>query len=362
MNIRLANMSDETQLRKLVREMIVPGHIRMIYAREPNFFDGFLKTGDSTQIIIADDNDKIVGIGCRSIRNLFVNGESKPMGYLSGLKLADSIQNGLVLVRGYSFLKNLHADNKTPAYLTTIIQGNEHARQMLTSKRAGLPSYLPMGTYLTFVLPVPSKPSRDSASLEQNIEIGTKLPRDKVLAFLNQHGPRRQFFPACEGQGKNLLDLIGMGNLLVAQKGGQITGVLAIWNQEQYKQYIVAGYSGFFLAFRLCLNAVLRMKGYHPLPPAGNHLRYATAALVCIRDDDQYVFNHLIQCALNRAAQAGLHQLALGLHETDPLCLYMKDYFHIEYRSWLYLVCWENDSFYESLDSTKVPYLEIGTL
>lgn len=362
MKIRLANMSDEPQLRKLVRETVVPGHIRMIYAREPNFFDAFLKTGDNAQVIVADNDDRIVAVGCRSIRTLFVNREPKPMGYLSGLKLADSIQNGTVLARGYSFLGDLHADNKTPAYLTTIIHGNEHARQMLTGKRAGLPSYLPMGTYVTFVLPVSSRSTPNTASLEHNIETGARLSRDKVLEFLNQNGRRRQFFPACESQEKTLLDFIGMENVFVAQEGYDITGVLAIWNQEQYKQHIVAGYSRFFSAFRLSLNAVLRMRGYHPLPPAGNHLRYATAALTCVRDENQYVFHHLIQCALNKAAQAGLHQLAVGLHERDPLSQYMKQYFHVEYRSWLYLVCWDDGSFYESLDDTRIPYVEIGTL
>lgn len=364
MKIRLASTTDDAQLRKLVRETVVPGHIRMIYAREPNYFDGVQTLGETTQVIVAADNDQIVGAGCRSIKDLYVNGMPKPVGYLSSLRLADSVQNGTVLARGYSYLKHLHSDNKTPAYLTTIIHGNEIAKQMLTSKRADLPSYIPMGSYVTYIIPVRTKPDRDILTHELNIESGTRIPKDEVLKFLNREGSRRQFFPVSNvnGSGRGMVDSIGMGNLLVARKGDRIMGVMGIWNQEQYKQYIIAGYSPLFQVLRLWLNAGLRIKGCHPLPPAGKQLRYVTAALVCIRNDDQNIFQCLLQCALNKAAKEGLHQLALGMHERDPFCSCMKRFLHVEYRSWLYLVCWENNSFYESLDKMRIPYLELGTL
>lgn len=364
MKFRLAAAPDDLQLRQLLRDTVVPGQVQMIYAREPGFFDSFSATGGTTQVIVADDNNQIMAAGCRTIKELFVNGEPAPVGYLSGLRLADSVQNGTVLARGYSFLKNLHNDHKTRAYLTTIIHGNEYARQMLTSKRAGLPSYLPLGDFVTHVIPVRIKPRQSCPLRGLCIESGESGSSEEVREFLNQHGSRRQFFPVSRTDGgeKDGLASIGLADLLVARKDGKIAGVIAVWNQEQYKQYIIAGYSRLFRRLCPAINTVLRICGFRPLPPAGEQLRFAVAALVCIRNDDPLVFRCLLRHALNKAAAAGLHQFAIGLHEHDPFCPSMKRFFHIKYRSWLYLVSWEDNSFYESLDKNRVPYLEIGTL
>jgi hypothetical protein len=364
MKIRLASPSDDIQLRKLVRETIMPGHIRMIYAREPNFFESVQSEGEATQVIVAEDNERIVAQGCRSVKNLYVNGKPQPVGYLSGLRLADSVRNGTVLARGYSYLKQLHSDNKTTAYLTTIIQGNQRAKQILTSKRAGLPSYTPMGTYLTYVVPVQTRLCRNSLIHGLDIVPGTEVPKDDVLEFLSREGPRRQFFPVTKinGNKSGMLDSIGLNNLLVARRDNQIMGVMAIWNQEQCKQYIIAGYSRLFKLLCPWLNVLLRIKGYHPLPSAGRELRYVKAALVCIRDDDPDIFLALLRHALNKAAGDGIHQFALGIHERDPFRSCMKKFFHIAYRSGLYLVSWDDNSFLASLDKTRIPYLELGTL
>lgn len=90
--------------------------------------------------------------------------------------------------------------------------------------------------------------------------------------------------------------------------------------------------------------------------------RELVAALICIRDDDRHVFRALLQRTLTRASSAELHQLALGLHERDPLRSALKDYFHVTYRSWLYLVTWEDCAWCRSIDDSLVPYLELGTL
>lgn len=364
MIFRLADTSDDVQLRKLMRETVIPGHIRMIYAREPNFFAGFRNTGDHAQVIVADDDGVTVGVGCRSIRNLYVNGQPQSVGYLSGLRLSPSARNGTALARGYAYLRRLHADNEIPAYLTTIIHGNDRAKEFLTSKRAGLPSYISMGKYLTYVFPVRKIPSRHTPPDQLRILPGTQIPTKQLSAFLAREGARRQFFPVCgfNGHTDGILGSIGLNNLFVASKHDEIVGTMAIWNQGEYKQHVVAGYSPLFRIIRPFLNLGLRLRGCHSLPHAGEQLRYGTAALICIRHADPIVFRSLLQHILTRASSDGLHQLALGTHERDPLCTSMNDYFHVVYRSRLYLVCWDDHGFRESLEKTRIPYLELGTL
>jgi hypothetical protein len=129
MIFRLANESDDPQLRKLMRETIVAGHIRMAYTREPNFFKAYDHADESVQVVVAEKHGEIVGVGCRSIRKLLVNGAPSPFGYLSGLRLSPSAQSTTALARGYAFLKTLHEDSPVPAYLTTIVGGIERPRR-----------------------------------------------------------------------------------------------------------------------------------------------------------------------------------------------------------------------------------------
>lgn len=364
MIFRLANQSDDPQLRKLMRETIVPGHIRIAYSREPDFFEAYRDIDDSIQVIVAEDNDQISGVACRSVRNLLVDGKPSSVGYLSGLRLKPSVQNSTTLAHGYAYLKTLHADKRTPVYLTTIIHGNNKARDILTSARAKLPAYIPMGNYLTHVCPVKRSSVPPVVQDEFQIQPATEISPHELTDYLIQEGSRRQFFPVhkTNGQAGGVLRSIGLGNVFVAQRQGKILGTIAVWDQENSKQHIIAGYSLFFRALRPFLNLILRARSFHTLPKVGEALRYGTAALICIQNNDIAVFRALLRHALSVAASKGLHQLAVGFHERDPLMPVLNEFLHVVYRSWLYLVSWESNSPDYTFDKTLVPYLELGTL
>lgn len=363
MKIRLATQKDDSQLRDLLRNTTIPGHIKMVYTREPSFFASLTDTEENTQVIVAANDERIEGLGCRSLRELFVNGKPRELGYLSGLRLSPSAQNSNILARGYSFIKKLHQENPVAAYLTTIIKGNDRATQVLTSGRAGLPSYLPRGDFLTHVIPVRSRSGKLPPVGPFEVLRSSQIPDRTLLDFLTQEGAKRNFFPVCEGKtGQMLLDNIGRENLLVAMKNNKIVGTMALWDQRGNKQHIVAGYSRSFGTLRPLINLGLRLRYRYALPSPGEEIFCGNVALVCISDDDSEVFQILLRQLMAMASSTGLHQVALGLHERDPLLPELKRFFHVVYRSSLYLVHWDNAGFVADLDEQMVPYLELGML
>jgi hypothetical protein len=364
MIFRLAKPDDDSQLRTLMREIVVPGHIQIAYTREPNFFNAYQDVDPCAQVIVAEENQRIEGVACRSVRQLLVNGQPRALGYLSGLRIRPSARKGTALARGYAYLKTLHADGQAPAYLTTIVQGNKEARRILTSQRATLPTYHPLGNYLTYVCPVKRRPLSVKPLKDIEITTAAQLPLQALTEYLRQEGSTRQFFPAFtpEGEPNGLLRSIGLEQVLVAQQSGKIVGTLAVWDQEKAKQHLLAGYSGFFQMVRPLLNLVLRALNYHTLPRVGETISTASAALLCIKNNDPTLFGALLRHALSMAASKGFHHLALGLHERDPLASNLNHVFHITYCSGLYLAAWEGKDFFESLDPSLVPYLELGTL
>jgi hypothetical protein len=66
MIFRLAEPSDDSQLRALMREIVVPGHIQIAYTREPNFFNAYQDVDPRAQVIVAEENHRIEGVACCS--------------------------------------------------------------------------------------------------------------------------------------------------------------------------------------------------------------------------------------------------------------------------------------------------------
>ena len=139
---------------------------------------------------------RIFGFGCRSLRQLCVNGRPATVGYLSSLRVLPQYRNLGLIARGYAFFRRLHQDGRTPFYLTTIAEGNELALHMLTSGRAELPMYHPAGRYHTIAITLSrgtvTSPRCESAAKIRPASIAD-LPA--VIEFLTTVGPRRQFFP-----------------------------------------------------------------------------------------------------------------------------------------------------------------------
>ena len=366
MNFALATSEDEPQLRALLRSQPVPGWVRLCYEREPDFFHAAATQGGN-QTMLAWQDGEIVGLGCRSWRELYFNGRAAKIGYLSGLRLREPVRNRTALARGYSFLKQLHNAAKLPGYLSTVIESNTHAIRLLTSRRAGLPQYHDLGRFITFVLPIGGKRTANGRSNEIRIETATREDFPEIIAFLNDQGSRRQFFPVLHESdfaGHFLWRGLGPEDFLVARKADRsIAGVLGCWNQSGFKQIRIAGYTPVIGCTRRLCNAGLRLIGWPQLPGPGQALKLLNLALITIRDDGAETFAALLEAAGEKQRAGGFDYVCCGFHERNPLLATMKGFAALRYTSRLFWVCWDDgEDFIRSLDTGRVPHLEVATL
>ena len=366
MEFTLADREHEPQLRALLGDSAMPGWVQLRFERDPDFFHAAATQGAATQVLAALDGESVVGMACRSTREVYVNGVVRTLGYLSGLRLRPSHRGATLLARGYGFLKSLHADGSAPAYLTTIIEGNLPVRRLLTSGRAGLPRYLDMGRFFTFALPLGSK--RASAGGDPIFEIRRAAASDLsgVVRFLAEHGSRRQFFPVVREAdfGTARWRQFDPRDLYLALGPGEsIAGVAGCWDQSTYKQTRVNGYSPLVTFLRRPLNPALRLMGWPELPDPGSLLRILNLCLVCVRDDNPLVLDALLTHIAGEHAVRGGGVLCVGLHESDPLCQALQRRRALRYVSRLYWVCWDDgQKAFAELEPARVPYLEVATL
>jgi hypothetical protein len=365
----LASPADDEDLRHVLACTPMDGRIQVAFHREPSYFDAASVDGRFRQTIACRDTEsgRIVGFGSRSVTERYVNGVPRPIGYLSALRLlAEHRRRGLV-ARGYAYFRQLHqSDNRTPLYLTTIAEGNDAAMELLTSRRAGLPAYHDAGWFHTLAIPIKRRRLEEPVDFHCTIRAATAGDAAMILDFIVQHGPARQFFPCYTAAdffcGQGLLKSLAADRLLLAFDAGRLAGILAGWDQMAFRQSVVHGYRGALRYARPIYNAWAKARGLPALPVVGRPFRYLIGALPVVANHSSGVFRALVDELLRRAARCPYQYLLVGLHESDPLLPELQSRGATEYKTRLFLVCWEDgEPLRESLDG-RPPYLELGSL
>jgi hypothetical protein len=364
----LATPADDADLRHILAATPMPGRVAVGFRREPSWFAAAIVDGYFRQVVACRDLDtgRLIGFGCRSIRRVYLNGQVADIGYLSSLRVLPAYRNIGLVARGYAFFRKLHPDGRVPFYLTTIAEGNETALKILTSGRAGLPTYHPAGRYYTFALPMPRRPPRVALPAGASLRPATAGDLPAILDLLATEGPSRQFFPRYEAE--DLLSAEGrlrdltLDRLILAERSGRLLGVVAAWDQHAYRQSVIEGYSGWLKWVRPLYNTFQHLRGAPGLPAPGQPLRYLTAAFPLIAGDDAGVFAALLAELRRRCSGGPWSRLLLGLHERDPLLGIVRRRAAACYTTHLYLVCWPDGDVQRAALDGRPPYLELGSL
>src|SRR5690349_5043413 len=108
----LATEEDDDALRNLLRQIAMPGNIILAFLREPSFFLAEQAGSIANQVIVCKDRqqNRLMGMGSRSIRCVYIDGKPAHVGYLSMLRGIPEARGNIGLARGYRYLQTLHAD------------------------------------------------------------------------------------------------------------------------------------------------------------------------------------------------------------------------------------------------------------
>jgi hypothetical protein len=341
--------------------------VSLTYEREPDFSLGCSVTGDDFQVVVArnSSDNEIIGVACRSTRQLYFNGQEQRLGYLGQLRIDPRFQGRWLLSRGFSLLKELHDRDPLPGYLASIVDGNRKATGVLVQKQRKLfPAFHAAADICTFAISVGRpKPPTDE---ELEITSADESQMGALACFLQTHGKGRQFFPVWTADSIRSLTARGLHleDLQIARQthSGEIVGVAGLWDQSAYKQMVVRGYSGWLKAAAPLYNLGAPWLGRPSLPQPGEPLRSVYAALICIAKDDLNVFAALLRQLYNLARARNFQYLLIGLDVRDPLLRVAREYSHVPYRSRLYLAEWPNGGhLHEQLDQ-RPAYVDIATL
>lgn len=359
----LAGKEENEVLCALLRTISMPGDITLSFRREPSFFLAEQAGNLTSQVAVCKDHQKnqIVGMGSRSIRSVYIDGQPTHVGYLSMLRGVAEVRGSIAFARGYRYLHTLHADGAVPYYFTTILDDNTHARTLLTSGRAGLPVYKPIARLLTYLIPLRRNRLKQRAS-----DVVKRIDQShlsEAVTFLQNWNSQYQFAPVYTlpdilGQ-SNLLPCFSWENLSIYQENGQVCGTLGVWDQQSFKQTVVTAYSRRMRLVRPWYNLFAPLSGNPGLPEVGAEVKllYAT----CL-SGDVHVFNALLHQTCVDWSNKGYDYLSVGLCEGNPLSTVAVDYATQQIASTVYVVYWPQDTQVLLPATNRSIHLEVATL
>lgn len=341
----------------------MPGGVAIALTHEPSFRDSIEVEGNHPKLIVAEHQDRIAGVALMARKPVFIDGEPREVGYLSSLRLAQEVRSSSALARGYQIVRKVHeADPTVPFYLSTIMADNQGAREILTSGRAGLPFYHPIGSFSTVLIPI----IRHRLTLPKGLRIlrGDEVGAERILECLHRLGKTRQFFPVYQEEDlvapHGLLRGLSLHDFYVAVMGERLVGTFACWDQTAFRQTVVTEYSSQMKWVKRGFDFLAGFTRMKPLPREGDYFHSLSAA--CITAEHPEIFESLLRYALNDRRGTGKTFLYVGLASNDPLLPVAEACLHTTLRSLIYAVEWEGDKVCIEQLGQRVPYLELGSL
>ncbi len=363
-DVRLASAADDEEVRRLLREHPLPGDVALTFEREPDSAIAAGIEGDVHQTMVARERlgGRIAGIASRAERDVFLNGRPARLGYLGQLR-ADlrGHRVGALLDEGFAFCRALHEQGNVAAYLTAIVEDNHAARRLLCGLRSpAAPNFVRAGGLVTIAIPRARRQPRVPLGIE--IRPGSVDLLQDIVACLDRNGRRYQFTPRW-----TVDDLLSdrrtpglePGDFLVAIAGGRVAGCAAMWDQREFKQVIVRGYSQQLARWRRVVNLAGPLIDIPTLPAVGRALPFVYLSHVAVDDDRTDVTAALISEARGQLP-AGVSHMVTAFPEGSPMLLAAGR--HRTYRSVLYLACWpDGQHIVDSLD-TRPAHPEVAIL
>lgn len=362
---RFASPKDEHIIRDLLNITPLAGKMNVQFRREPNANIAADVEGlkHHTVLVYSSTGNKLVGMGSRSVREIYYNGEVCRIGYLSLLRGKPGWKGLQHWVKGFQEIGGTHLKNELPFDMSCIVSDNKISKRILERGLKGFPNFQHYADLTTFIISTKSK----SRNITSNVCPATAKDTQSLSRCLHNYLSQYQLAPYWNMN--RLLERNNNNNLtiddfLLIRDGGQVSSCLAIWDQRKYKQVVIKGYSKYVSYLRPFLNILLLIMGKPMLPKPPGELELAYLSHLAVKDNNPDTFRSLLDAARSVAAHKGFKYLVLGLTTKHPLYRVMSQYgHHVKYASDIYTVSWhKNVHNIHSDTDTRIPHIDVAIL
>lgn len=366
-----ATEADNGQILEILESDISPGSMSMIYTRRPDAVASFKKGGEQTEVLVCRERASglIIGVWAVSICNMYFQDKVQKTGYLYGFRIRKGYEKKIMLIRT-AFRNIFEKYAPVKVWYTSILEENNQAQNFLGQIRRGMPVYDMIGKYNIYAIAakpgffqngsksLPAKSSQNGETFHR----ASPGEAAQITAFLNENGSWFDFFPEVKEEDLlhgNFMPSVENFYLLKSAKG-KIIAAGAAWNQQEYKQYIIAGYSGLYKWIRP-FSFLFYFLGYPALPEKGSVLNFSTLSFFAAQNNDTALFIRFMH-HFRKHLQRG-SSVIIGLHEGNPLNKIRDSFPVIRYSSNFFRIYPNPEQFEKTKTGLKsLLYFECGRL
>ncbi|WP_370298425.1 GNAT family N-acetyltransferase [Pontibacterium sp.] len=360
--IRPTTEADASGLSELLSDTPQEGSIQLNFEREPNYFFA-TDVGTTTRdlwVMEDTENGKIAGAFSMGFRDVFENGQRKSLRYGSDLRIHKDYQGGRTLLR---FFKAVAGIIDQDYYQTVILEENKASLDTVGGNRLKLqPKYNPFRRHRTNMIELRR---REKHTIGCHIRRATPSDVPMMQTFFDQNAPQKQFYPCYDfsrvGTGDSYYRDIRLEDFLLAFEGDELVGMTGFWDQKNFKQTRIAGYSKAIQYARPLYNLYTKIFGGLSLPAAGSLTSYVYLHCNVFKDNRSDVFADLLAFARKELRSSQYDALVVGFDAEDPLHKVTDKYKKEELFS-LHFLSGYGDDPSPNLNPERLMYLETARL
>ena len=327
-HVRLATAADDAACRALAAGVGMDAELQLALHRRPTMDALYRLHAVAWETWVVELDGRVEGMGAVLVRDGWLAGERRRIGYLGDLRFSAAVQGRQLLDRFYApVLRAASARMGCDLFVTAVIASNERAVRALTvrtdrARRGGRPRYTPLRDFdirsLHLLLPAPRRRH------EVAVRHATDADIPRLAALLDADARRRPLGYAIDEPElrRRLREWPGLtiGSFLVAERADRsLAGCLALWDADPVKRTVVHGYRGAMRRTRFVHDLAARVLGAPLLPAPGGALHYLYATHLAVPDDDPRTFAALLDAAHAAGRRAGYQFLSVFAPAGDPL-------------------------------------------
>jgi len=325
--LREATSADTPAILELLELTAAKGSIELIYTRRPDAYASFRRESPETRVLVWTDNGNVAAVAALLTRDFYIEGAIRTGTYLTGLKKRPEVHERLDLAEPWRQI----LDSGVNLAFFSVLTSNAGVVRAFRPRTLTSPETWkmhPLGGLTTFFIKAGGR-----ANNTGNFRQCQEADELALAEFYGRLAQKCEFFPT--GIPWRFDDGLPLSEFhVVTDTDGRIVAAGALWDQTDYRQYIVAKYGPGWRLARL-LNPVFSLMGYPQLPPSGTVISFPMACFLLSEPG----YEDTLASGLTIAArQRGYDQLVAGLAHTSPFHTWFAKRRHISFESQLYQV------------------------
>ena len=351
LTVRSATADDEAARCALFARVTMDSDVVLSVRRDPDFDALYRLQTDDWLSWVGQLDGRIEAMGTVLVRDGYVGGERRRIGYLGDLRLSRRAEGRLLLDRVFGPLLSEAAERfGCDLFLSAVIASNTRALRALTvrtarAERGGRPVYTPLMDFDIRSLHLLAPRLRWGAGARDSVSVRRAADADvpRLARLLDADGRRRPFgYVVSEGELRRRLATwpgLHVESFYLAERGdGELAGCIALWDAAPVKRLVVTAYRGPMRRVRAGYAAAARLLGAPPLPAPGHAFRYLYVTHQAIPSDDPRILRALLDAAYADVRGKAYHFLSVCAPEGDPLAPALRGFLSTNLRARLYVV------------------------